>query len=298
LSSRLKARGIVPRKSLGQNFLTDDATARRIVDAAEITAEDLALEIGPGAGALTVHLARRAGWVVAVELDHALIPLLQRELAGSRNVAIVHGDALEVDFGSLVREAEQAFGRSFAAVRFVANLPYYITSAAIRRILECGLPSAVIVLTVQTEVAERVVARPPDMSLLAVSVQFYGEPEFLFKISPRQFYPQPGVESAVLRIRPHARPCEVDPCAFFRVVRAGFSQPRKQLRNTLAAGLGITRPQAEELLLASGIEPVRRAETLAIAEWTRLTRFIMSSKPVGQAAFQISHEGRGASGQD
>ena len=278
MSSRLKTRGIVPRKSLGQNFLTDDATARRIVDAAEIGREDLAFEIGPGLGALTVHLARRAGWVVAIELDRALIPNLQRELAGLGNVAIIQGDALEADFAILAHEAEQAFGRSFAAIRFVANLPYYITSAAIRHILECGLRSTAIVLTVQTEVAERVVAHPPDMSLLAVSVQFYGKPELLFKIPPQQFYPQPGVESAVLRIRPHAHPFKVNAQAFFRVVKAGFSQPRKQLRNTLAAGLGTSKAQAEEILLASGIEPDRRAETLGIVEWIGLTNFIMSNK--------------------
>lgn len=280
MSSRLKARGIVPRKSLGQNFLTDDATARRIVDAAEIAPEDLVFEIGPGMGALTVHLAKRASWVVAIELDRALIPALQRELGEARNVTVVHGDALEVDFGVLAQEAERAFGRSFAAIRFVANLPYYITSAAIRCILECGLRSAAIVLTVQAEVAERVVAQPPDMSLLAVSVQFYGEPELLFKIPPDRFYPQPEVESAVLRIRPHAQPFAVDPQAFFRVVKAGFSQPRKQLRNTLAAGLGITKARAGEILLASGIEPGRRAETLGITEWIGLANYIMSNESI------------------
>lgn len=275
MSSRLKARGIVPRKSLGQNFLTDDATARRIVDAAEVGRSDLVFEIGPGVGALTTHLVRCAGWVVAIELDQTLIPALQDALGGAQNVTVLHGDALEVDFIRLAQDAKHAFGGSFEAIRFVANLPYYITSAAIRRILECGLSIAAIVLTVQTEVAERATAQPPDMSLLAVSVQFYGRPELLFRIPPSQFYPQPGVESAVLRIKPHTQSPEVDAETFFRVVKAGFSQPRKQLRNTLAAGLGITKAQAEAALRRSGIEPDRRAETLSLAEWKRLTLLFM-----------------------
>lgn len=276
MSSRLKARGIVPRKSLGQNFLTDDATARRIVDAAEVGRSDLVFEIGPGTGVLTAHLVRYAGWVVAVELDQALIPVLRDTLGGAQNITIVHGDALEVDFIHLAREAERTFGRPFEAMRFVANLPYYITSAAIRRILECGLPITTIVLTVQTEVAERVTAQPPDMSLLAVSVQFYGRPELLFRIPPSQFYPQPEVESAVLRIKPHNQPPDVDAQTFFRVTKAGFSQPRKQLRNTLTADLSLNKAQAEAILRQSGIEPSRRAETLSIEEWKRLTSIFMS----------------------
>ncbi len=281
MSSRLKAHGIVPRKSLGQNFLTDDATARRIVDAAEIARQDLVFEIGPGMGALTSHLVERAGWVVAIELDQKLIAALQSELATARNLTIVHGDALEVDFTGLAQEAERSFGRPFEAIRFVANLPYYITSAAIRRILECDLVVATVVLTVQSEVAERVTAQPPHMSLLAVSVQFYGRPELLFRIPPSQFYPQPEVESAVLRIRPHIRSSGVDARQFFRVVKAGFGQPRKQLRNTLAAGLGISKAEAEALLSKSGIEPHRRAETLSLDEWERLASYVISkSEPI------------------
>ncbi|GIV84750.1 MAG: ribosomal RNA small subunit methyltransferase A [Candidatus Roseilinea sp.] len=274
MSSRIKAHGIVPRKSLGQNFLADEATARRIVDAAEVGQGDLVLEIGPGAGALTKHLAKCAGWVVAIELDQTLIPALREELGEARNVTIVHGDALKVDFVQLAQDAARSFGRPFQATRFVANLPYYITSAAIRRILECGLSIASVVLTVQTEVAERVTAQPPDMSLLAVSVQFYGRPDLLFRIPPNRFYPQPGVESSILRITPHNRPPDIDAQKFFRAVKAGFSQPRKQLRNTLAAGLKITKSEAEAALRQSGIEPGRRAETLSLEEWKRLAFYL------------------------
>jgi 16S rRNA (adenine1518-N6/adenine1519-N6)-dimethyltransferase len=272
LSSRLKARGVQPRKSLGQNFLTDDGTARRIAAAAGLSSRDLVFEIGPGAGALTQHLAAAAGHVVAIELDPALLGILGEELAGTSNVTLIHGDALEVDFGRLVDAAAAVDGRPFERICFVANLPYYITSAIIRRILECDLAIACIVVMVQLEVAQRVVARPPEMSLLAVSVQFYGTPELLFRVPASQFYPPPDVESAVLRIVPHAQPPGLEREVFFRAVRAGFSQPRKQLRNTLAAGLGISKAQAEAALLASDVDPSRRAESVGISEWMTLAR--------------------------
>lgn len=255
----------------------DEATARRIVAAAGVTCGDLVLEIGPGTGALTVHLAAQAGRVVAIELDQTLIPTLKRALGAASNVTIVQADALAVDFVALAQAATEAFGRPFDAVCVVANLPYYITSAAIRRILESGLPMASIVLTVQREVAERIVARPPDMSLLAVSVQFYGRPELLFRVPPDRFYPQPDVDSAVIRITPHVQPYAVDRDRFFRLVKAGFSQPRKQLRNTLSAGLGMRKAQVEHVLLTNGVEPRRRAESLGIDEWISLTQAFMSS---------------------
>jgi 16S rRNA (adenine1518-N6/adenine1519-N6)-dimethyltransferase len=276
LSSRSRGRGIQPRKSLGQNFLTDDTTARRIAAAATLSPSDLAIEIGPGTGALTRHLAGSAGHVVAIELDPALLPVLQQELAGAGadNVTIVHGDALEVDFARLAREAERVHGASFARVCFVANLPYYITSAAIRRILECDLPVACAVVMVQLEVAQRIIARPPGMSLLAVSVQFYGTPELLLRVPAGRFFPPPDVESAVLRIVPHARPAGVDHRLFFRCARAGFGQPRKQLRNTLSAGLGISKAQSATILLASGIDPGRRAESMGIEEWITVAQTV------------------------
>jgi len=157
---------LAPRKQLGQHFLADQAIAKRIVAAARISEGDLVIEIGPGTGALTVWLAQRAKRVIAIELDRSLIPELQAKLGSATNVTIVHGDALEIDFRALLGQEADAF----TAVRFVANLPYYITSAAVRRVLECGLPIACAVLTVQAEVAERIVAEPPNMSVLAVSV--------------------------------------------------------------------------------------------------------------------------------
>ncbi len=266
IRSRLRSAGIAPRKSLGQNFLTDDDTARRIVRLAGIQPGEVVLEIGPGIGALTRHLAQAARHVIAIEIDRNLIPILQQELAGAANVTILQADALAVDFAALLSDAGVD---ASAPVRFVGNLPYYITSALIRRMLESSLDIRGIVLTVQLEVAERIVAQPGDMSLLSVSVQVYGKPEQLMRLSPSVFYPQPDVDSAVVRITPYHQ-CD-HPDTLFELARAGFSQRRKQLRNTLSAGLQLPKTDADELLADAAIDAARRAETLSIPEWMHLT---------------------------
>lgn len=263
-NNRARAHGIIPRKSLGQNFLVDEGVQRRIVEAAAIQSGDLVIEIGPGLGALTRLIADQAGEVIAIELDQTIIPALEQELAGRHNVHIVHGDALAVDYTQLTA------GR---AVRIVANLPYYITSHAIRVLLESGIDWRAIVLTVQFEVAQRITARPPDMSLLAVSVQYYGTSELLFRVPPGAFYPSPSVDSATLRIvrREHEpAPTPAHAANFFCIAKACFSQPRKQIRNTMSAGLGITRSKTEDILQKAGITPDRRAETLTMDEWRAL----------------------------
>ncbi|MGQ9904039.1 MAG: 16S rRNA (adenine(1518)-N(6)/adenine(1519)-N(6))-dimethyltransferase RsmA [Anaerolineae bacterium] len=267
---RLNAFGIAPRKSLGQNFLIDPNIARAIVAAAHIEPGDLVIEIGPGIGALTQFLVQQAGHVIAIELDQHLIPALQTELHHPANLTIIHADALEVDYSILRQTAGADACPIDTPIRVVGNLPYYITSAFIRRLLESRLNPALIVLTVQMEVAQRIVAEPGQMSLLAVSVQFYGQPRLVMRISPSAFYPQPDVDSAVVAITPHPQPLYPYPNSVFALARAGFSQRRKQLRNTLASGLGITREQSEEILLASRIDPARRAETLGVKEWIAL----------------------------
>ncbi|MCL5994598.1 MAG: 16S rRNA (adenine(1518)-N(6)/adenine(1519)-N(6))-dimethyltransferase RsmA [Chloroflexi bacterium] len=264
IRDRLRQLGITPRKSLGQNFLTDDQTAQRIVRYAGIAPEDTIIEIGPGIGALTRHLVTQAAHVIAIEIDRSLIPVLEQELGQPANLAIVQADALEADFATLAGTSR--------AVRFVGNLPYYITSAVIRRMLETPLPVRAIVLTVQLEVAHRMTAQPDDMSLLAVSVQFYGQPELLARLSPSAFYPQPDVDSAVVRIIPHQQPLAANPATLFTLARAGFSQRRKQLRNTLAAGLHWSKAQADDLLAQAGINPARRAETLSMDDWVQLSK--------------------------
>jgi 16S rRNA (adenine1518-N6/adenine1519-N6)-dimethyltransferase len=267
IKHKLGSVGLAPRKSLGQNFLADDDTARKIVRFANIKPDDIAIEIGPGIGALTKHLAQAARQVIAVEIDRNLIPLLQQELAGITNVTILQADALEVDYARVISDAG---GDEHTPVRVVGNLPYYITSLMIRRILESLINTQAVVLTVQLEVAERMVALPGDMSLLAVGVQVYGKPELLMNLSPSTFYPQPDVESAVVRIIPHGR---VDnPDELFDLARAGFSQRRKQLRNTISAGLHMTKPDVDELLASANIDHTRRAETLSMPEWFHLAK--------------------------
>ena len=253
------------KKGLGQNFLADPVHLDRIVAAAELTSDDVVLEIGPGVGTLTVRLAQRAGRVVAVELDAALLPVLAEMLAGQSNVSVVQGDILQFDPAVLV--GEQSY-------KVVANLPYYITSAAIRHLLTATRPPELVVLTIQREVAQRIVAHPPDMSLLAVSVQYYARPELVARIPAGAFYPPPKVDSAIIRLRRWETPPVEVPSddQFFAVVKAGFGQRRKQLRNSLGSGLSIGGDAADHLLAAAGVDPTRRAETLTLDEWAAIAR--------------------------
>lgn len=271
LGEVLRRHGLRLKKGLGQNFLADPVHLDRIVAAAELTPDDVALEIGPGVGTLTVRLARRAGRVVAVELDAAFLPVLDEMLAGQSNVSVVQGDILQLDPAALVN------GEPY---KVVANLPYYITSAAIRHLLTAAQPPALVVLTIQREVAQRIVARPPDMSLLAVSVQYYARPELVARIPAGAFYPSPKVDSAIIRLRRWETPPVDAPSddVFFEVARAGFGQRRKQLRNSLGSGLSIGGDAAERLLAAGGVDPTRRAETLTLAEWAAIARVRAAGK--------------------
>ena len=260
---------IRPAKSLGQNFLVDRAILGRIVAAAEIVPGDVVLEVGAGLGALTELLAQSAGRVVAVELDERLMPALRSALTDAPNVTLVQGDILDLKPADLI-------GASGDGYKVVANLPYYITSAVLRYLLEATPSPQRMIVTVQREVAERIVAQPGRMSLLAVSVQFYGRPRLLFRIKPGSFYPAPDVESAVLRIDRHpVPPVSIDDRqVFFRVVRAGFSQRRKQLRNALSAGLGIVADEVAARLLEVGVDSRRRAQALSLEQWASVARVL------------------------
>jgi len=278
----LREFGLRPKKSLGQNWLVDESVLSCIAVAAELTRQDIVLEIGPGLGALTRHLGEGAGRVIAVELDAALIPPLSRSLADYANVTIVQGDILQFSPSALVSGLD--FSSSPIQYKVVANLPYYITSAVIRHLLEADVPPSLIVLTVQLEVAQRITAAPGKMSLLAVSVQFYGRPFIVTHIKAGSFYPAPKVDSAVVRIEPYNRPAVdvADREGFFAVVKAGFSQKRKQLHNALAGGLA--RPQADVLaaLEGAGVNGHRRAETLTLDEWASVARAILSLSPTAK----------------
>lgn len=269
-----------PSKGLGQNFLVNQAALSRIVAAAELTPDDVVLEIGAGLGTMTERLARDAGHVVAVELDERLIPVLESVLAAFDNVTLIQGDILALNPATIMSSVTDRSPTSNLQpptpnpqYKVVANLPYYITSAILRHLLEADLKPQRLVVTVQREVAERIVADPGQMSLLAVSVQTYGHPQLLFRIKPGSFYPPPGVESAVVRVDVHATPPvpAEDMDAFFRVVRAGFFQRRKQLRNTLAAGLRRPSQEVAARLQEAGIDPRRRAQALSLEEWARVT---------------------------
>jgi len=260
----LQQYGLYPKKSLGQNFLVDDGVLRRITLAAELTQRDSVLEIGPGLGALTRQLAEVSRRVVAVELDDRLLPILQDQLRDLDNVQLIHADILAVEPGGLVGEPYVV----------VANLPYYITAAILRHLVESRSRPQRMVLTVQREVAERLAAAPGHLSLLAVSVQAFGEVAQVAHIKAGSFYPRPEVDSAVVRVDMYQQPLfhPLDERHFFRVVKAGFALRRKQLRNSLTAGLRSDRDQVEQALQSVGVDPQRRAETLSLAEWVALAR--------------------------
>jgi 16S rRNA (adenine1518-N6/adenine1519-N6)-dimethyltransferase len=263
ISALLRKHGLRANKKLGQNFLQDPIALDSIASAAEISPTDTVLEIGPGLGSLTRHLADLASHVIAVELDQDLIPPLIDVTSAYENISIIHGDILKISPKDLTLKSNYLV---------VANIPYYITSAIIRHLLENEPNPRRIVLTVQKEVARRICAKPGDMSLLALSVQVYGNPRIASYIPAGAFFPAPKVDSAVLCIdiyqSPQIKPELLD--TFFKLIKAGFSQKRKTLRNSLSAGLHIFPSDAEEFLKKANIDPMRRAETLSIEEWAIL----------------------------
>jgi 16S rRNA (adenine1518-N6/adenine1519-N6)-dimethyltransferase len=263
IGTLLRKYNIHLKKSLGQNFLTDDSALQKIVNAAGITPAHTVLEIGPGIGSLTRYLAASSRHVVVVELDASLIPPLKEVVAAYPNVDIIHGDILKVDLPVSLTESPYLI---------VANIPYYITSAVIRRSLENSTKPKKMILTIQKEVAHRICQKPGDMSLLALSVQVYGKPSILFDIPAGSFYPAPKVDSSVLSIELYDQPQipAADLDRFFQWIKAGFSQKRKKLRNSLSAGLNISTAEIERIFNHAGLDPQRRAETLSIEEWKHL----------------------------
>jgi 16S rRNA (adenine1518-N6/adenine1519-N6)-dimethyltransferase len=259
----LKRFNIRADKSLGQNFLQDASALENIALAAEIQEDDYVLEIGPGLGSLTRYLAVSAKEVAAIELDPDMLPPLQAVLKPYQNVRVVHGDILKTSVSEIIHEPDYLV---------VANIPYYITSAVIRHLLESDPKPRRIVLTIQKEVAERICAKAGDLSLLALSVQVYGKPNIAAIIPADSFHPAPKVDSAILRIDIYDQPLiPIDLLkTFFNLIKAGFGQKRKTLRNSLSSGLHIKTTEAEALLTSAGIDFMRRAETLSIEEWKKL----------------------------
>jgi dimethyladenosine transferase len=250
------------KKELGQNWLRDRGMLEAIVDEADLSAGDTVLEIGPGLGTLTSELLRRAGNVVAVELDSERAAKLPAQFPG-KNLTVINEDILSYDLERLP-----------TGYKVVANVPYYITSKIIEKLMTASNRPSVIVILVQKEVAERIVARPGGMSILAISAQIFAKTHLGIEI-PRQFFtPVPKVDSQVVVLEMRDKPLvlEKDQKAFFRVVKAGFANKRKKLRSSMSAGLAISKSDTEKLLRQAGIDPDLRAEDLSIDDWIRLMR--------------------------
>lgn len=253
-----------PKKSLGQHWLKDRQVLAGIADAAGITPLDTVLEIGPGLGTLTSELLRRAEKVIAVELDGELAAKLPGQFPG-KTLQVINEDILEFDLNILPKD-----------YIVVANVPYYITSKIIKKLLTSDNKPKTTVLLIQKEVAQRLAAEPGDMSILSISAQIYGEVELDQMVPAHYFTPPPKVDSQVVIV--HTRPEPLinpdDEKRFFKVVKAGFSSKRKKLRSSIAAGLNMTKPETEILLKKAGINPDDRAEALAINQWIDLMKIV------------------------
>lgn len=267
------------QKKYGQNFLIDTHVLDKIIQAAEITKDDFVVEIGPGIGTMTQYLAAAAGGVAAIEIDKALIPILQDTLSGYDNVTIINDDVLKVDLKSL---AEQYHGGK--PVKVVANLPYYITTPIIMGLFEKHVPVESITVMVQKEVADRMQVGPgtKDYGALSLAVQYYAEPYIVANVPPNCFMPRPNVGSAVIRLTVHPEPPVrvKDEALMFSIIRASFNQRRKTLQNGLshAAELGITKEMAVSVLEEMGLSPSIRGEAMTLAQFAEFTDRICDMK--------------------
>jgi 16S rRNA (adenine1518-N6/adenine1519-N6)-dimethyltransferase len=271
----IRKHGIRPNKRLGQHFMLNPGSLRKVLDAADLQGDEIVLEIGAGIGSLTRALASHAGHVIAIEIDPALLPALRDAIGDRPNVEIAVGDIMDADLAVLVGDREYCV---------VANIPYHITSNLIRRLAESRHRPSFMVLTLQQEVAQRIVARPGEMSLLALGVQIYGQVRITARIPAGSFFPKPKVDSAVIRVDFHAAravaPEVID--VVFRLANAGFRQKRKQLANSLSGGLGLPKAEVEARLEEAGISARRRPQSLSVEEWIRLARVSQGWKGPGQ----------------
>lgn len=270
IGERLRQAGIKPNKTLGQNFLINPGIYQKILAALQIMPGDTIVEVGPGLGMLTHHLARAGGGIIGIEKDRVLAEYLKKEFPVNSRVEIINKDILKFN--------PENYKLAAGKYKLAGNIPYYLTSRLLRTVLTDWPRPERIVLMLQKEVAQRICAKPPDMSLLAVSVQFYSKPEIVARVSKGSFYPMPKVDSAIIRLTPHPDHglSSMDHGQFFRVVKAGFAGKRKQLANNLASAFRIPKAEMEKTLLAAGIAPTRRAETITIKEWQTITNALSS----------------------
>ena len=252
---------IHPLKGLGQNFLVNKGAVKMVINAADIKPDEVILEVGPGLGALTKELAKKAKKVIAVEKDRKMVKILKETLKGFENIEIVRGDILKLKL-----QIPKPY-------KIVANLPFHLTAPVIRKFLESANTPEEMILVVQKEVGQRICARVPDMNLLAISVQVYAEAEIANYVSKKSFWPQPKVDAAIIKIQiPKSKFQNINKNLFFKIVKAGFSQPRKQLINNLSQGLKLNRVKIEGWLKKNGIQSAQRAETLTLKDWINLTK--------------------------
>lgn len=292
IKNLLKSKSVYPSKKLGQNFLVSKIVLKKIIEAADIKKEDTILEIGPGIGALTYELAKLAGKVVAIEKDKKMIEILKEALKDFDNVVIIQNDVLKTNPNdcqiqtTCPPESSARANSKRANYKLISNLPYYITSPVIKKFLETEIPPKQMILMVQKEVAQRICAKPPKMNLLAIAVQFYSKPEIISYVPRKSFWPVPKVDSAILKIIlpsdkfawAHSRFASQARASafrvlFFKIVRAGFAHPRKQLVNNLSSELKLTKEKAKKCLIENNIKPEQRAQTLSIQDWVNLTKF-------------------------
>ena len=271
----LKKHQAFPSKRLGQNFLIDKAVLSKFIRAANLKLGDVILEIGPGLGIITQEIAKRTKKVIAIEKDPKMCEILKETLKGFNNIKVVRGNILKIG----------NWGLGIGNYKMVSNLPYYITSPVIRKFLESPNPPKEMILLVQKEVAQRICSNPPDMNLLAISVQFYAKPKIISFVPKKSFWPQPTVDSAIIKISAfNQRKKSAFNQRFFKIVKAGFSQPRKQILNNLSKGLALSLPNGLKLdkekvkswLLKNNIQPSQRAETLKLENWISLTNQVVN----------------------
>ena len=275
IRSLFERHGFSFTKSLGQNFLVNPAVCPKIAEMGGAKPGVCALEIGTGVGVLTKELAERCDRVIAVEIDASLKPILEETLADYDNVEIVFADVMETDLAALL--AEKAAGME---VVVCANLPYYITSPVIMRVLESRLPVSAMTVMVQKEAADRICAKPGtrDCGAISCAVSYYSEPKLLFRVGRGSFMPSPNVDSAVIRldVKPHSGRTPEEEKLLFRIIRAAFSQRRKQIANPLSAELGISKADLAGLMQSCGIKPTARAEELTLEDFERLAAAVDS----------------------
>ena len=265
--------GLQPSKGLGQNFITDRSVLERIVEGAGVGGEDMVIEIGPGIGVLTAELAEKAAFVTAVEIDTRLLPVLEETLAEYDNIYVLNADILKTDLGRIIEDSRQE-GRFTGNVHIVGNLPYYITTPIIMKLLEDQVPADSITVMMQKEVADRISSSPGSRiyGAISVAVQYYCSVEKITDVPKEAFVPRPKVESTVLRLEP-LREKQIavrDRKMFLRCVKAGFAQRRKTLLNSLASAGGMDKDTVRKTLERIGIDPGRRAETLTVEEFGKI----------------------------